>query len=171
MAILRGQKQYNDCGPTCFANALNALGYDIKIEQANKLCNLQKEGTDSFDLIRAFERYGFDGKEQVHNTKLKAWQWLMQDTKRGLPIVLSVDNDTHWLLVLRAGKTSVQIIDPSEDMPSKITRKELMARWQCLDDESKYKYRFHGLAFEPFKDKSIKATQMRERLLATIDVG
>lgn len=169
MAILRGQKTNYDCGPTCFANALNMLGYDIKIDQANKLCNLTKHGTDSDDLIKAFERYGFEGREKVHYNADKAWEWLQTDTAQGLPVILSVDTDTHWILVLRAGKNRVQILDPDDDGPTRISRKKLMERWQHFHDR-RMKPMMHGLAFEPFKDKSIKAVTMRASFLATVDV-
>lgn len=170
MAILRGQKATNDCGPTCFANALNMLGYDIKIVQANELCGLKKDGTDSFDIIKAFSRYGFEGKEKIHYSTKRAWSWLMKDTSRGLPIILSVDNDTHWVLVLRAGKNSVQIFDPDDDYPKKIDKDVLLERWAFYEDR-RDSPRFHGLKITPFKDKSIKAVILREKVLSTIDVS
>jgi len=170
MAILRNQRGNNDCGPTCFSNALNLLGYDIKISKANQMCNLTKDGTDSDDLIRAFNRYGFDGKEKVFYKEKKAWQWIIKDTQRGLPVILSVDDDSHWILVLRAGRRGVQVFDPDDAYPTKITKSELLLRWRFLDGEKDI-FKFHGLAFVPFKDKAIKAVLVREMTLKTIDVG
>ena len=169
MAILRSQKAGNDCGPTCFANALNLLGYDITTYQANKLCNLQKDGTDSLDLSRAFKRYGFSIEERTHYSKNKAWSWLIEDTKKGLPVIISVDNDGHWLLVLRAGRKTIQIFDPSDKIISQISYKEMIERWEYYEKHRDYP-RFHGLAFRPFKSKSKRAVQIRKQILSTIDV-
>lgn len=169
MAILRGQKGNNDCGPTCFANALNILGYDIKIAQSNDLCSLRYEGTDSFDLIRAFERYGFDVKEKIHYDADRAWNWLMKETSKGAPTILSVDGDSHWILALRTGKTQIQIFDPDDDFPKKINKSAMLDRWACYGDK-RTRPRFHALEMVPFKIKSIKAVVLREQLLSTADV-
>lgn len=169
MAILRNQKGGNDCGPTCFANALNLLGYDIKISQANKLCNLKRDGTDSDDLSKAFSKYGFYVREKTCYNKERAWKWLVEDTNKGLPIILSVDNDHHWLLVLRAGIKTVQIIDPSDKQVTKISKKEMLERWEYFEDHRDIA-RYHGLAFKPYKDKSICAVKVRKQILSTIDV-
>ena len=91
----------------------------------------------------------------------------MTDTKHGLPVIISVDDSSHWILVLRAGQRTVQILDPEDDTPVQITRKELIKRWKY---EEKDKLIFQGISLEPFRDKSIKAVKIREQLLATIDV-
>ena len=39
MAILRGQRGNNDCGPTCFANTLNILGYDKVVYDSSEVFN------------------------------------------------------------------------------------------------------------------------------------
>lgn len=171
MAILRGQRGNSDCGPTCFANALNILGYDIKISQANELCGLTKDGTDSSDLIKAFDKYGFECKEKFYRNQKRAWSWLVKDTSQGLPIILGVDDDSHWLLVLRAGKYEAQILDPGPgyDEPTKISKEELLYRWKYFNGKSS-KPQFQGLKLMPYKDKAIKAVLVREKLLATIDV-
>jgi len=168
MAILRGQRANDDCGPTCFANALNILGYDIKIGQANELCNLNKDGTDSVDLIKAFDRYGFEGIERVYYNENKAWNWITRDTNYGIPTIISVDDDSHWLLVLCAGKNEAQIFDsgPGNDEPQKISRRGLISRWKYIR-KNYVKPRFHGIKLIPYKDKSIKAILLREKLLLT----
>ena len=169
MAILRGQRGGNDCGPTCFANALNILGYDIKISQANELCNLAKDGTDGQDLTKAFNKYGFNCKEKIHYSPKRAWDWLIRDTNRGLPIIIGVDNGTHWLLVLRAGRQEAQILDPESDNPNKVSKEKLLHRWKYIED-GLIRPKYEGLKIAPFKNKSIKAVLLRKKILATIDV-
>jgi len=169
MAILRGQRSSNDCGPTCFANALNILGYDIKISQANELCSLTKDGTDSTDLTNAFDRYGFECKDKTYRSKKRAWDWLIKDTNKGLPVIIGVDADTHWVLVLRASKQEAQILDPNDGGPIKITQKKLLDRWGFCK-ENIIKPVFQGIKLIPYKDKSIRATLLREKLLATVDI-
>lgn len=170
MAVLRSQRSNNDCGPTCVANALNILGYDIKVGKTNDLCRLKKDGTSSEDLARAFDRYGFDSEEKIYRDKEKAWNWIKRDTKNGLPVIISVDDTSHWLLILRVGKNEVQIFDPGDRIPAKITKSRLIQRWKFFEDTNNARSCFHGLAIIPYKDKSIKAVLLRERLLATIDV-
>lgn len=168
MAILRRQRGKNDCGPTCFANALNALGYDIGIMRANKLCNLSIYGTDSIDLIQAFERFGFEAKERSYIKTDKAWAWLIRDTNKGLPLILAVDDDAHWILVLCAKSEEAQIFDPLEASPEKIAQKDLMERWDCAtEQQSKY---YMGLVIKPKNEKSRKAVKMRKTLLKTADL-
>ena len=170
MAILRSQKSDNDCGPTCFANALNILGYDIKVGKANQLCKLKKDGTGFEELTKAFDKYGFETKEKMYYDQEKAWNWIKRDTKNGLPVIISVDDTSHWLLILRAGDSKVQIFDPGDRWPTKITKKKLIERWKFYEDIAKSKQCFHGVALIPYKDKSIRAVLLRERLLATIDI-
>jgi ABC-type bacteriocin/lantibiotic exporter with double-glycine peptidase domain len=169
MAILRSQRCGSDCGPTCFANTLNILGYNIGIAQANKLCRLRKEGTDSDDLIKAFDKYGFEGRDKTYYTSKNAWKWLIKNTNLGVPTIISVDNDRHWALVLLAGKNKAQLLDPEYDEPELIERKDLLERWMYIPNKQS-KPRFHSLALIPYKDKSIQAVIMRERLIATMDV-
>jgi len=170
MAIIRSQKTGYDCGPTCFANTLNILGYDIKIEQANKLCSLKRDGTDSDDLIKAFDKFGFEGHEKVHYNSKYAWNWLIKNTHRGVPTIISVDDDSHWILVLLAGKNKAQILDPEDGLPELITRKELTERWGCFQTPKSNSPRYHSLELIPYKDKSIQAVVTRERLIATMGV-
>lgn len=169
MAILRNQKANNDCGPTCFANTLNILGYDIKIKQSNKLCGLKKEGTDSFDLIKAFNKFGFDGKEKVYYSEKRAWDWLVKHTNLGIPVIISVYNDSHWILVLLAGKNRAQILDPGDGEPKMVSRKELIKGWKFVPT-FKSKPRFYSLELKPYKDKSIQAVLMRKKLILTMGV-
>jgi ABC-type bacteriocin/lantibiotic exporter with double-glycine peptidase domain len=169
MAILRGQRTNYDCGPTCFANTLNILGYDIKIQQANELCGLTSEGTDSTDLIRAFDKYGFDGREKTCFSRERALDWLIRDTNKGLPVIISVDDDSHWALVLRAGSNRIQIFDPDDEEPTLVGKRELIDRWEYFEDNS-IRSKFNGIRIIPFKEKSIKAVLLREKLLETIDV-
>lgn len=166
---LRSQRKSNDCGPTCFSNLLSILGYSVTIKKANTLCRLQKDGTDSDDLACGFNRYGFDVKERNFYSQERAWEWLIKDTKRGQPVILSVDGDSHWTLVLRAGDKTVQMFDPNDSEPTLITKKELVDRWEFFEGNNTRPI-YQGLSIIPFRNKSIKAVTLREKLLATIDV-
>lgn len=164
MTILRGQKYHNDCGPTCFANTLNILGYNIGIKQANKLCGLEKDGTDSDDLIKAFDKYGFEVYEKVHYSSKSAWRWLIKNTNLGIPTIISTDDDGHWVLVLLAGKDKAQIFDPDKEEPELITSKDLLKKWIFVSNN---KTILHSLALVPYKNKSVRAVIMREKLIKT----
>ena len=168
MAILRNQRGKNDCGPTCFANTLNILGYDINISRANKICSLGRHGTDSDDLTQAFEKFGFEVKERVYNEPEKAWSWLRRDTNRGFPLILAADSDSHWILALRAGEKEIQIFDPLDKQPTKITKEELLERWDCASETQKEFYM--GLIIRPFKKKAAEAIYLRKQILKTVDV-
>ena len=84
-------------------------------------------------------------------------------------MILSVDADSHWVLVLRAGDKEVQIFDPDSDYPQKISKTDMMKRWANHRD-GKLQIRYHGLKLEPFKEKSIRAVNLREKMLLTSDV-
>lgn len=169
MSILQGQRTRYDCGPACFRNTMSILGYSITWERAYEMCRLTSEGTTADDLAYAFDRYGFEVKEKEYFEEEKGWSWLIKETNKGIPIIISTDDDRHWLLVLRAGEKMVQIFDPDEDGPTKITKKELMNRWKYYEGR-RQKPRLHGLLLIPYKKKSIKAVIMREQILATGDV-
>jgi ABC-type bacteriocin/lantibiotic exporter with double-glycine peptidase domain len=145
------------------------LGYDIKIEQANKLCGLRKEGTDSDNLTGAFDKYGFEVREKLHYSSKHAWNWLVKHTNLGVPTIISTDDNSHWALVLLAGKNKAQILDPEDDLPELINRKDLIERWMYVPNK-RSKPRFHSLELIPYKDKSIQAVVIREKLIATMDV-
>lgn len=168
MALLRNQKGNSDCGPTCFANTLNILGYDIKIEQANKLCRLESDGTNSNNLIKAFNKYGFEVHDKLHYNSKNAWNWLVKHTNLGIPTIISVDDNSHWALILLAGKNKAQVLDPEDDLPELVNRKDLIEKWKYIPN--KRKPRFHSLELIPYRDKSIQAVVIREKIIATMDV-
>ena len=169
MAILRRQKTRHDCGPTCFSNLLNLLGFNVSINRANRACNLALDGTDTNDLIRAFKRYGFTAKEKTHHSEQRAIDWLIKTTKNGTPVVVAVDSDTHWSLVLLAGQDYVQSFDPSEDFPTLETMGDFMTRWGFYS-ETRSTPILLGLELLPESKKAMKAIEMRAALIATSDV-
>ncbi len=169
MAIIRRQRKAYDCGSACVANFLNTLYYDIPISKADVLCNLTVDGTDGNDLIRAIGVYGFEGHEYNYYRLKLAWDWLMKHTNRGTPVILSVDNDTHWLLVLRAGEETAQIFDPDHPEPELVNKQDLVSRWGVLSSTRQHA-RYNGLSFKPTRDKAIEAVRMRKVILDTIDV-
>lgn len=94
----------------------------------------------------------------------------MKETSRGVPVIMSVDDDSHWILALRVGKNRAQIFDPDDKFPTRIGKGKLLERWSFFEDR-RQKPRLHILQIIPFKEKSIKAVITRERLLKTVDVS
>lgn len=161
--ILRKQNRKNNCGPTCFANLLNMLGYNVGIREADNVCDLRKEGIDDDDLMRAFKKYGFKGKELVCLNGRRAFKLLIQRLNNS-PVILAVDADNHYILVLRADKKNVQIYDPLKKYPQTINKNELLARWASL-----YKDRtlYQGIYVIPHSAKAKKAISMYRHLVKT----
>jgi len=95
---------------------------------------------------------------------------LVKNTNRGVPTIISADYDSHWVLVLLAGKCKAQILDPEDNFPELVNRKELIERWGCFQTPRSNNPRFHSLELIPYKDKSIQAVVIRERLIATMGV-
>jgi ABC-type bacteriocin/lantibiotic exporter with double-glycine peptidase domain len=161
--ILRKQNRKNTCGPTCFANLLNMLGYNVGIREADSACNLRKEGIDDDDLVNAFKKYGFNGKEIVCLNGRRAFKLLIQRLNNS-PVILAVDADSHYILVLRADEKSVQIYDPLKKYPQTLTNKELLKRWASLYKEGTL---YQGVYVIPHSAKSKKAISMYRHLVKT----
>jgi len=164
MPFLRRQHAGNDCGPTCFANMLNLLGYNITIPHANKVCRLTRGGTDANDLIRAFQKFGFCGDIGEFDSDKKAWRWVVKQSSLFYPVIVSILDDTHWILVLSANQNYAQIIDPDVGKPEKLDKVSFLTQWKYEEDgESE----FFGISFYPIKPKAEKAISLRKELNKT----
>lgn len=159
--MLRQQRGPNDCGPTTFSNVLNLLGYDIGIDRANNACSLTGDGTGAYDLIKAFKKFGFIAEEFIVYKEKTAWAKAIWKTKDGIPLIIGVDEDTHWTMIIKANSHNAQIFDPSEQFPQKITRNKLVKRWMQPNGA------FFYMTIKPYSIKARTAVEMRKQLIKT----
>lgn len=129
--------QPNDwtCGPFALKHALAALG---KLVDAREIKAIAKShwwsGTDEIQLARAARAFDCDLLLERRRDAEQARKMLVKFLREQTPVLLCVDEWTHWITVVRHEDGRFVIID-SEDDPvlNVVTWAQLRARWRYHD--------------------------------------
>lgn len=158
------QKSGFSCGAACLRNALQILGRIVDENEVRRRARTTpQDGTSETDLIRAMRAYGYRAREGRFTDRRAdadaAWDWLLSELDAGRPVILNVDNLSHWVLAVGRLGDKVAISDPQRVgriVPGRVLklygRRTLMKRWWCnagrwatrgVDSE------FYGIALQP----------------------
>jgi len=129
--------QPNDwtCGPFALKHALAALG---KLVDAREIKAIARShwwsGTDEIQLARAARAFGCDLVLERRRDAEHARKLLIKHLREQTPVLLCVDEWTHWITVVRHEEGRFVIID-SEDDPvlNTVTWQQLRTRWRYHD--------------------------------------
>jgi len=131
--------QPNDwtCGPFALKHALAALG---KLVDAREIKEIARShwwsGTDEIQLARAARAFECDLVLERRRDPEAARKMLMKFLREQTPVLLCVDDWTHWVTVVRYEDRRFVIID-SEDDPvlNVVTWGQLRTRWRYHDTD------------------------------------
>jgi hypothetical protein len=163
--------QPNDwtCGPFALKHALAALG---KLVDARDIKEIARShwwsGTDEIQLARAAREFDCDLVLERRREPEAARKMLIKFLREQTPVLLCVDEWTHWITVVRHEDRRFVIID-SEDDPvlNVVTWQQLRTRWRYHDtdyDKRDPPILFDLLAVEPRTRTAVKADFHVERV-------
>lgn len=146
------------CGPFALKYALVMYG---KIEHENKIEEYAGTtwwyGTDEIGLTRAAKHFKCDLVEfNITNNAKKALTQLKQFLRHKHPVIICVENWSHWITVLTYKKNSFVCVDSAlNKVITIISENELLERWSYEEDDEVY---FSGYAVVPKEKPKILAT-------------
>jgi hypothetical protein len=163
--------QPNDwtCGPFALKHALAALG---KLVDARDIKGIARShwwaGTDEIQLARAAREFDCDLVLERRRDPDHARKLLVKFLREQTPVLLCVDEWTHWITVVRHEERRFVIID-SEDDPvlNVVTWPQLKTRWRYHDvdyDRNDPPILYDLLAVEPRTRTKVKADFHVERV-------
>lgn len=139
------------CGPFALKHALIALGLPHDEGEITHIAGTRWwQGTDEIQLGRAARRFGCTLHLVRRRDPLRARRELLLWLKRGLPVLLCVDQWSHWITVVKAEAGKYIILDSHERRVLAIADwATLRRRWayredaEVADEEPQHLYDLH----------------------------
>lgn len=92
---MKYQTRSYTCGPAAVVNALRLFGVEVPEAQVAKAAGTTSEdGTGVRGLKRALKGLGCAA------APVRTWRKLMRLVRSGTPVILHLDDELHWVLVL-----------------------------------------------------------------------
>lgn len=114
---MRMQDTAANCGPASVSNALQALGIVRSQQECETLCKTSgTDGTSARNIIKAVQSLGCRGvvvkEKRAEVALLKLRHWL----NHGRPMVICVDEGSHWVAVVGTlGDLRILVADPADN--------------------------------------------------------
>ncbi len=106
------------CGAHCTYMILDYYGIDISFETVvGELKTNSKNGTDTKPIIKYLKK---NGLEVVVNKKTNL-SYIKATIDNGSPLLISVDNGDHWIVIYGYSEEGIFVLDPS--------KKRLLNHW------------------------------------------
>lgn len=125
------------CGPFALKHALVTLGRLVSGERLAKQAGTAWwSGTAELGLAAAARKNDCELESARTRNRDQARRTLSAYLKRGIPVLLCVDDWEHWITVVRQDRLSFVIIDSNLDpVLDVVTWPQLERRWRYLDVE------------------------------------
>jgi ABC-type bacteriocin/lantibiotic exporter with double-glycine peptidase domain len=119
------------CGLASIANALEVLGIRRSQREIDRLCHVSPEaGCDEVEMKRALLANGCDVDEWPGIDCDTALRWVDGCMGDGMPVILCVDDDEHWVTVIGTCGPRYIVFDPSRNAGIEVhSPPSLAARW------------------------------------------
>jgi ABC-type bacteriocin/lantibiotic exporter with double-glycine peptidase domain len=130
---MRMQDTAANCGPASVSNALQALGIIRSQAECEVLCKTSgTDGTSTRNIIRAVQSLGCRGLPIKEKRQVVAWLMLMRWLRAGAPIILCVDDSSHWVAAIGTLGDRVLVADPADnELVLSYDTEKLMDRWSA----------------------------------------
>lgn len=165
MGFWRQDDRYS-CGVHCFGNVLTLLGNPLSFKEAKNICggishlesikmnlnleNIKKNGiietikhcyvdagTETDSLVRGLKKLAYKTDTFYDDDKDAFKEFLSSETKNGNPVILSVDDNGHWITSIGKYKKNHIIIDSMyKDVFLSYSTKDLLLR--CADFQENF---------------------------------
>lgn len=121
------RQQYDfDCGPAALHGALKLYGRKYRYQDIRRWAGTTPEkGTSAAGIKRVLDRLQIPYSEFQSKSRKVSWDWARRQTQ---PVVLSFDQDEHWVLLCAGLGRRVMVFDPESGMGI-YSRKDFLARW------------------------------------------
>ena len=118
------------CGAQCVYMILSYYSIENTLKEISKgLKTTKKDGTDTVPILNYLKKCGL----KVSINKNAVLSDIHSAIANSHPILISVDNEEHWIIVYGYSANSIFILDPSgKSIRNKWELKEFFNRW---DDE------------------------------------
>ncbi|HEY5928093.1 MAG TPA: hypothetical protein VIV11_40680, partial [Kofleriaceae bacterium] len=125
------------CGPFALKHALLALGRMVDVKQLASTARTHWwSGTDEIQLARAAREFECDLVLERRRDPEQARKLLVTYLREQTPVLLCVDEWTHWITVLRAEGPRFVIVDSNDDpLLSLRTWPQLRTWWKYHDTD------------------------------------
>ncbi len=143
---MRAQRKSHWCGIAAIANALEVLGIKRSQREIARLCHVTPEaGTNETEMKRALLANGMDVDEWPDPeaeagdcyTADQSTLWVRHCLVNGLPVVLCVDNDEHWVTAIGLCGDNFLLFDPARNTGVEVhNAPSLATRW--VNDDGVY---------------------------------
>ncbi len=106
-----------NCGPASVSNALQALGIVRSQQECETLCKTSgTDGTSAKNIIKALQSVGCSGVVVKEKRAAVAMLMLRHWLGIGRPVVLCVDQGSHWVAAVGSlGMDRVLVADPADN--------------------------------------------------------
>ena len=157
MIDLHEQTKAYSCGAACLRNGLLVLGNRKKERAVRHAARTNHKGTSEVSLKAAAEKFGYSLTEHAFLDKAKgneAYRWLVGELKNHSPVLLCVDDFSHWVLAIGMLDSKVAIADPAVHDQRRTpfglyTRGGLLKRWWIEDADHVEKSQFFAMSLHP----------------------
>jgi len=121
------------CGPASLQNAFRCLGKKISQRAIAEACETSLEGTDEFALQRGITALGFRFQQYSGNWSASAHSWICSRINHNGPVLLCIDDWTHWVAVVSYFPGSYLVIDPARTKSCRAENHAIVLSVKALD--------------------------------------
>src|SRR5690349_23329730 len=113
---MRMQDSQANCGPSALRNALAALGISRSGDELEKLCQTDAtQGTPVANVVRAARTIEGLEPRRIQETRADvALLQLLEALRAGRPVLLCVDNDSHYVAAVGTLGNRVLVADSAD---------------------------------------------------------
>ncbi len=124
MSIKVKQRDITDCGAACLASIASFYKVNMPLSRIRQYACTDKKGTNILGLIEAAERMGFTAKGVKGE-----WNSLFKIPVPAIAHIIVKGVITHFLVIIKVGKSYVRVMDPSDGDLHKLTHEEFKNQW------------------------------------------
>lgn len=150
------QEKGYSCGPAALRAALYVYGKCFTEAGVRRWAGTTPEGTDEEGLKKAIVHYNFRHKEFQTPSVREAMDWLKSNLRKGYPVLLCVDKESHWIAVVGVLGKKITIFDPAKKKNGRLRYSglryllpmELAERMYHIDDDDG-SVQYYGMSILP----------------------
>ncbi len=149
------QEKAYSCGPAALRAALYVHGKKATEAMVRRWAGTTTDGTDEEGLKKAITHYKLRHKELKTYSVREAIDLLKKNLRKGVPVVLCVDKEGHWITAVGMLGKKIIVFDPEPSWTGYRPKysglklylpTDLAHRWAAPEDDS---YIYYGIAVLP----------------------
>jgi ABC-type bacteriocin/lantibiotic exporter with double-glycine peptidase domain len=137
---MRFQETKSSCGAAAIRNVLKCFGQNVGEHRLRQLAETDEDGTTEAGVLNALDHLGFTSEVFETEKATHAKAALIKYLKAGMPLIVAVDQDTHWATVVGMVGNRYVIVDSERTVKNKkengvhvLDIRGLFRRWRKPD--------------------------------------